>query len=70
MSVFEYERRRRMSDVEYADEDETGQLSVGVPGEQRAIPTLAADRKPRIVFRDMYGREIADPYAGDQGRGQ
>lgn len=30
-----------LPDVEYADEDETGQLGLGVPGEQRAITGLA-----------------------------
>ena len=33
-----------VADVEYADEDESGQLALGVQGEQRAIPTLAAPR--------------------------
>jgi hypothetical protein len=32
---------RRASDVTYAEQDDAGQLALGVPGEQRAIPTLA-----------------------------
>lgn len=32
-------------DVEYADEDDTGQLTVGVPGEQRHLPGLAPRRE-------------------------
>lgn len=31
-------------DPEYADVDEAGQLALGVPGDQRAIPGLAAPR--------------------------
>jgi hypothetical protein len=30
--------------LDYADSDETGQLALGVPGEQRAIDGLAAPR--------------------------
>lgn len=30
-----------MTDPEYADVDEAGQLAIGVPGEQRAIDGLA-----------------------------
>lgn len=37
------EAARRMLDPEYADVAEDGQLSVGVAGDQRAIPGL---RKP------------------------
>jgi len=33
-------------DVEYADEEQTGQLALGVPGEQRAIPGMAKEGKP------------------------
>lgn len=33
------------ADPEYADVDEAGQLSIGVAGDQRAIPGLAAPRK-------------------------
>ena len=32
-------------DPEYADVDEDGQLSIGVAGEQRAIPGLARPRE-------------------------
>jgi len=41
------------ADVEYADEDEAGQLALGVAGEQRAIPTLARPKK----WADMSAEE-------------
>jgi hypothetical protein len=44
-------------DVEYADEDEEGQLGLGVPGEQRAMPTLAGPDP-------MIGRVNFDPERG------
>jgi hypothetical protein len=33
-----------LTDPEYADVDENGQLSIGVAGEQRSIPGLAPRR--------------------------
>ena len=42
-------------DVEYADEDEAGQLALGVPGEQRAIPTLAT---PVVWATDKEGHRL------------
>lgn len=53
----------RVPDVEYADEDEAGQLGLGVPGEQRAIPTLA---RPVDVERCACGRELEN---GEHGGG-
>ena len=37
----------RVPDVEYAEEDEAGQLSLGVAGEQRALPGLAQEREEK-----------------------
>lgn len=39
----------RPGDVEYADEEESGQLAIGVAGEQRAIPGLAKPAVPAPV---------------------
>jgi len=52
---FEYDHE--LEDVEYADEEETGQLAVGVPGEQRAIPGLAKEGKP-AEWENMRGDGI------------
>lgn len=40
-------------DPEYADVDEAGQLSLGVAGEQRAIPGLA----PAIQWQNDHAKE-------------
>ena len=37
-------------DLDYAEQDEDGQLSIGVTGEQRAIPGLAAPRREHPTF--------------------
>jgi hypothetical protein len=33
-------------DVDHAEQDEDGQLALGIPGEQRCIPGLAKRREP------------------------
>jgi hypothetical protein len=46
-------------DVEYADEEQTGQLALGVPGEQRAFAGLAKEGKPAPIAPDR-APEMAD----------